>query len=50
MNAIQSNLKTKTIRSGVPNNISIKINNQEIIYTAYQLGNGLINVGRIVLP
>ncbi|MGY0427335.1 MAG: RHS repeat-associated core domain-containing protein, partial [Polaribacter sp.] len=49
-NAINSNIRTRTIKSGAPNNFSITVNNQEIIYTAFQVNKNTINVGRIVIP
>ncbi|NQX85549.1 MAG: RHS repeat-associated core domain-containing protein [Flavobacteriaceae bacterium] len=50
MDVVINSMKNQTIKPGVPNNINATVNGQKIIYTAYQLENNLINVGRIVIP
>jgi hypothetical protein len=51
-NAIRANLETAAsqIVPGQPFNQTIQVAGQNITYTAYELQNGVINVGRITVP
>ncbi|MEQ8358203.1 MAG: RHS repeat-associated core domain-containing protein [Cytophagales bacterium] len=42
--------KYSNLKSGVPYNFSINVQGKQVIYTAFKLDNGIVNIGRIVVP